>query len=95
MIGILTTDGCTVKGGTFQIRIFLLCVWTVMYPGFFCAKKPERKEEIMNITGSIKEVRAQVKEWRRQGLTVGLVPTMGYLHEGHKSLIDRAVMENE
>lgn len=49
----------------------------------------------MNITGSIKEVRAQVKEWRRQGLTVGLVPTMGYLHEGHKSLIDRAVMEND
>ena len=27
----------------------------------------------MNITGSIKEVRAQVKEWRRQGVTVGLV----------------------
>ena len=49
----------------------------------------------MEITGSIKEVRAQVKEWRKQGLTVGLVPTMGYLHEGHKSLIDRAVLEND
>lgn len=49
----------------------------------------------MEITGSIKEVREQVKSWRKQGLSVGLVPTMGYLHEGHKSLIDRAVAEND
>ena len=49
----------------------------------------------MEITGSIREVRRQVKEWKKQGLSVGLVPTMGYLHEGHKSLIDRAVAEND
>lgn len=49
----------------------------------------------MEITGSIKRVREQVREWRKEGLTVGLVPTMGYLHEGHKSLIDKAVAEND
>lgn len=49
----------------------------------------------MKIVETIKEVREQVKEWRKQGLSVGLVPTMGYLHEGHKSLIDRAVKEND
>ena len=49
----------------------------------------------MNIVSTINEVRKQVKEWRNQGLTVGLVPTMGYLHEGHKSLIDAAVKEND
>ena len=40
---------------------------------------------------TIEEVRKQVKEWKRQGLTVGLVPTMGALHAGHKSLIDKSV----
>lgn len=49
----------------------------------------------MKIVETIKEVREQVKEWKKQGLSVGLVPTMGYLHEGHKSLIDRAVSEND
>ena len=40
---------------------------------------------------TIKEVREQVKEWKKQGLTVGLVPTMGALHNGHKSLIEKSV----
>ncbi len=49
----------------------------------------------MKIVETVAEVRAQVREWRQQGLSVGLVPTMGYLHEGHQSLIDRAVAEND
>ena len=44
---------------------------------------------------TVKEVRDTVKEWKNQGLKVGFVPTMGYLHEGHGSLIEMAAKEND
>lgn len=50
---------------------------------------------MIQVVHNIKEVRETVRQWRKEGLSVGLVPTMGYLHEGHKSLIDRAVSEND
>ena len=49
----------------------------------------------IEIKSSPDEVRKKVKEWRKQGLSVGLVPTMGYLHEGHQSLIKKSVEQND
>lgn len=49
----------------------------------------------MQIIKTVEELRPIIQEWRRQGLSVGLVPTMGYLHAGHKSLIVKAVSEND
>ncbi len=47
------------------------------------------------IENTAQKVRETVKEWKSQGLSVGLVPTMGYLHEGHQSLIKKAVRQND
>ncbi len=49
----------------------------------------------MLIFDQIEMVRKQVGDWKKAGLSVGLVPTMGYLHEGHKSLIDAARKDND
>lgn len=58
---------------------------------------PKSKSVIieMKIIPTIKEMKALVAEARNEGMSVGLVPTMGALHEGHASLIRRSVAENE
>ncbi len=50
---------------------------------------------MVEIVETIQQVRNQVAAWRREGLTVGLVPTMGFLHEGHQSLIRKAASDND
>ena len=49
----------------------------------------------MVLVKTIKEVKELVNKWKSEGQSIGLVPTMGYLHEGHKSLIERSVKEND
>ena len=47
------------------------------------------------IVKTVDDVRKAVAEWRSKGETVGLVPTMGYLHAGHQSLIKKSVEQND
>ena len=49
----------------------------------------------MLLVKEIQEMRRIVSEWRQAGGKVGFVPTMGYFHRGHLTLMERARAEND
>ena len=49
----------------------------------------------MQVTKTVEETRKQIKHWKKEGKTIGLVPTMGFLHEGHASLIRKCREQND
>ncbi len=49
----------------------------------------------MKLVEKIDEMKSLVRQWRQAGETVGFVPTMGYLHDGHLALVKRAREEND
>ena len=59
----------------------------------FAAELKELKGLEMKIINKVAELKATVGEARKAGRIIGLVPTMGALHAGHQSLVDRARKE--
>lgn len=49
----------------------------------------------MNIITTIEQMKQEIRSLKKAGKTVGFVPTMGYLHEGHLKLVERAKQEND
>ena len=49
----------------------------------------------MEVLTTIETARNIIDTWKKQGYSIGFVPTMGYLHDGHAALIDKARKNND
>ena len=75
---------------------FVLCIFVC----YFAVRKspaPPGCENLveMKVVNTIKELRGLLDGYRAEGKKIGLVPTMGALHKGHASLVERSVAEND
>ena len=69
-----------------------MCYFAPLFGHLTPERDPKKK---MKVIDTIQALRAELAAARAEGKTVGLVPTMGALHEGHASLVRRSVKEND
>src|SRR5690554_3146169 len=64
-----------------------------IYDNYFVALHCKMRS--MKIIDTISEIKSQLQGYRKKGKTIGLVPTMGALHDGHAALVKKCVAEND
>ena len=64
-----------------------------IYDNYFVALHCKMRS--MKIIDTISEIKIQLQGYRKKGKTIGLVPTMGALHDGHAALVKKCVAEND
>lgn len=61
----------------------------------FAVDFPKVPKMSIPVVRTVKEVREYRERWRKEGQKVGFVPTMGFLHQGHQSLVKKSLSEND
>ncbi len=84
------------------LRLFIVTILYLSFPVrekscYFAAQlfRYRTRYGIMKVIHKIVDLQNELFELRKQGKSIGLVPTMGALHEGHISLVSRCVAEND